>query len=206
LNRLPLLLTALRAALGPLVLLLAYVHPDPAAFGAALVAAFASDYFDGVLARRLGVATAGLRRLDSLADTIFYVSAALAAWHLTPGPLAARGPALLVLASLEFIRYLVDLRKFGREASYHMWSSKAWGVALFAGFYALLALRIDSWAVDAAVYVGIIADLEGLAISIVLPTWKNDVPTILLALRIRESARRRGPDAPGRDASSAGSR
>ena len=39
---------------------------------------------DGVLARRLGVATAALRRLDSVVDSAFYLAALFAAWRLHP--------------------------------------------------------------------------------------------------------------------------
>jgi CDP-diacylglycerol--glycerol-3-phosphate 3-phosphatidyltransferase len=70
-----------------------------------------------------------------------------------------------------------------------MWSSKIWGILLFAGFFALLALGRDGLPVDLAIYAGIIADLEGLAISIVLREWKSDVPSIVHAFRIRDRQR-----------------
>jgi len=41
--------------------------------------------------------------------------------------------------------------------------------------------------VAAAVWLGIVADLEGLAISAVLKRCKNDVPSIVHAFRLRES-------------------
>lgn len=50
--------------------------------GAMLSAAFLSDVFEGVIARRLGIATPGLRRLDSAADTLFFVAVAIVAWRL----------------------------------------------------------------------------------------------------------------------------
>lgn len=177
----PLPLTLLRILLAPVVVLLTLYRPQPAAFGACLVAAFLSDVFDGVLARRLGVATAGLRRLDSIADTIFYAAALFAAWHLHPSAITGRLAPLAVLAGLEIIRYAFDLVKFGREASYHMWSSKLWGVALFAAFFSLLALGTAGLPVSIAIYVGIVADLEGLAISWVLREWRTDVPTLFHA-------------------------
>ncbi len=63
LRRLPLALTLLRAGLAPVVVALALAWPNGVAFGACLVVAFLSDVFDGIVARRLGVATATLRRL-----------------------------------------------------------------------------------------------------------------------------------------------
>jgi len=176
--RIPLALTALRALLAPVVVALALAWPAPWAFGACLVAAFVSDVFDGIVARRLGVATPGLRRLDSIADSVFYVAALFAAWHLHADAIRAHRPALALLAALEIARYAFDLRKFGKEASYHMWSSKLWGLALFAGFFALLVFGQDRVAVPAAIWIGIVADLEGLAISATLREWRTDVPTI----------------------------
>jgi len=181
----PLALTVLRALLAPVVVVLALAWPVPWAFGACLVAAFLSDVFDGIVARRLGVATPGLRRLDSFADSVFYVAALLAAWHLHAGAVRAQLAPLLALAALEIARYAFDLRKFGKEASYHMWSSKLWGVALFAAFFSLLVFGEDRVAVPAAIWIGIVADLEGLAISATLREWRADVPTLWHARRLR---------------------
>lgn len=181
----PLLLTALRAALAPVLLALAGWAPWPAAFGLCLLLAFVSDIFDGVIARRLGIATPTLRRLDSIADSLFYAAATLAVWQLHGEALSTRWLPLLVLLGLEAARYAFDARKFGREASYHMWSSKLWGIALFLGFFSLLALQRDSVFVDAAIYLGMLADLEGLAISVILPRWRSDVPSVVHAWRWR---------------------
>ena len=181
----PLALTALRAILGPVVVLLAISCPSRIAFGICLVLAFLSDVFDGIIARRLKVATPALRRLDSVADSVFYVAAVFAAWHLYPSAIREHLIALLVLVGLELTRYVFDWAKFRREASYHMWSSKLWGIALFAGFFALLALGMSGLPVAVAIYVGIVADVEGLAISIALREWQTDVPTLIHALRLR---------------------
>ena len=40
--------------------------------------------FDGVVARKLGVATAELRHLDSRVDLVFYATAAWAVWRVHP--------------------------------------------------------------------------------------------------------------------------
>jgi phosphatidylglycerophosphate synthase len=189
-RHLPIALTALRALLAPVVVLLAVSYPNRTLFGICLIAAFLSDIFDGILARRLQVATPNLRRLDSIADSIFYAAATFAVWHLEPSAITAHATGLVILGALEMSRYILDLWKFKREASYHMWSSKLWGIALFAGFFSLLALGTAGLAVTAAIYLGILADMEGLAISIVLPEWKTDVPTIIHAFRLRTTAYR----------------
>jgi len=185
LKHVPLILTVLRAALGPVVVALAFFDPWPVGFGACLVIAFLSDVFDGIIARRLGVATPALRRLDSIADSIFYVAALLAAYHLHREAIIQRWHVLAILAALEAARYAFDYMKFGREASYHMWSSKAWGIGLFVGFFSLLALGADGMAVDVAIWIGIVADIEGLAISLALREWRSDVPSLVHAMKLR---------------------
>ena len=182
-HRIPLLLTLLRAALAPVLIYLAVVFPSKVGFGVCLTAAFLSDVFDGLIARRLGIATANLRRLDSTADTLFYLAAVFAAWHLYPDAILRRAKPITVLVLMEAARYAFDWLKFRREASYHMWSSKLWGIGLFVGFFSLLALGSDNVSLSVAVYLGILSDCEGLAISLSLRKWTPDVPSLIHALR-----------------------
>jgi CDP-diacylglycerol--glycerol-3-phosphate 3-phosphatidyltransferase len=186
-RHLPFGLTLLRALLAPVVLFFGFAGGSEAAFAACLIAAFLSDYFDGVIARRLGVATPGLRRMDSAADSLFYLACVAVAWHLHPGAICERWLELALLAALEVARYVFDLVKFRREASYHMWSSKFWGLCLLVGFYALLVHGHTGGLVSLAVYAGIVADLEGLVISVLLPHWQTDVPSFVHALRQRQA-------------------
>jgi phosphatidylglycerophosphate synthase len=179
----PVLLTSLRLALAPVLLTFGLVWPSRLAMGAILLAAFLSDVFDGVIARRLGIATAGLRRLDSAADTVFYLVVAVVAWHLYPRAIVARVAPLAMLGTLEVARYVFDWCKFRREASYHMWSAKLFGLALFVGCFSLLALGADNASLTLAIYCGILSDLEGLLISVRLRQWRADVPSLLHAIR-----------------------
>jgi CDP-diacylglycerol--glycerol-3-phosphate 3-phosphatidyltransferase len=187
LRRLPLALTTLRALLAPVLLLLALRHGPRAAFGICLTVAFLSDVFDGIVARRLNIATAGLRRYDSMADTAFYVAALFAAWYLHADLITRHRASLAILIGLEFVRYGVDWLRFRREAAYHLWLSKLWGVALFTGYFSVLVFGAGGWPVSLAIYVGIFADLEGLAVSFVLSEWRADVPTIVHAFRLRSA-------------------
>ena len=181
--RIPLGLTLVRAPLGPVVLVAAFYGPNRLLFGCCLTLAFLSDVFDGVIARRLGVATPSLRRLDSIVDTVFYACAALAALRLYPAALEAHAGSIVALIALELTRYVVDWLKFRRVASYHMWSSKLWGLLLFTAFVALLVFGRADWILSVAIYAGIVADLEGLAISWRLSESRTDVASIVHALR-----------------------
>lgn len=182
-------LTGLRLALGPVLVWMA-VRGVVGPWAVAVVAfAFASDYFDGVVARRLGVDTPAVRRFDSATDTVFFLGAAWGAWHLYDGLIRPWLGMVAAVVVLELARYAFDLVKFRREAAYHAWSAKAWGLSLFAALVALLGFgRATPW-VPLAAGLGIVADAEGLAMSLVLPVWTHDVKSIVHALRIRSALR-----------------
>ena len=187
-QRLPWLLVWLRLMLAPAMLALALWWPRSVAFAVCLLAAFLSDYFDGVLARRWGSATAGLRRFDSFTDTVFCLAAFVAVWLLQPQTIRGALWGLSALFFLEMLRYLVDFLKFGREASYHMWSSKLWAVALYLACWMLLVGGEGGVWVAIAIGIGIVSDLEGLLISLLLPVWRHDVPSVFHAWRTRRHA------------------
>lgn len=186
-RQIPLALVILRLCLAPALLGTALLHPDRTVFAVCLVGALLSDYFDGVIARRLGVATAGLRRLDSITDTLFYICALVAALVTSYELVRPYFPALVVLLLIEVLRYAYDIWKFGKEASYHMWSSKLWGLLLFIGMCSLLVLHRGGWPVALAILWGIAADLEGLAISMMLRKWQADVPTLWHARKLAKA-------------------
>lgn len=184
---LALTLTLVRLALAPLVVLLGWTGAPGWTVAIALVGGLASDVLDGVVARRTGRATAALRRLDSTVDTVFYLAVAAAAWLLFR---AAVRPVLgwvaLVVAT-ELLTNLASWLRFGREASYHSWSAKVFGLCLFAAMVTLF-LSGSAALVVPAVVVGLASHAENLAITATLPGWRHDVPSLAAALRIRRLA------------------
>lgn len=94
---------------------------------------------------------------------------------------------LLVLLGLEAVRHAVDLAKFGRTAADHMWSAKAWGVALFLGFAELLVTSRGGPLFGAAVALGVATNVEGLLASLVLRGCRHDVHSLYHAVRIRRT-------------------
>jgi CDP-diacylglycerol--glycerol-3-phosphate 3-phosphatidyltransferase len=181
-------LTASRALLAPCVIILAMQRAPGWAFATCLTVGFLSDIYDGVLARHFGVATAALRRFDSATDTVFYVAVTCAAWLLYPDVIRRNKVGIAMIAALGTARTGFDLMKFGRRASYHMWSAKVWGIALFAAFLGLLGFG-DPVLVPLAIAAAMIAQSEGLAASIILSKWTHDVPSIFHARRIALLAR-----------------
>jgi phosphatidylglycerophosphate synthase len=182
-------LTGLRLVLGPVLAVMASRGIAGAPAVLVCLVALLSDHFDGVLARRFAVDTAAVRRFDSATDTVFFLCAGWAAWRLHASLLRPWLGMALVVVALEIARYLFDAVKFRREAAYHAWSAKAWGLSLFAALVALLGFGSATPLVPVALALGIVADAEGLAISVVLPVWTYDVKSIAQARRIRAAHR-----------------
>jgi phosphatidylglycerophosphate synthase len=184
----PIALTTLRLLLAPVLVWLVYAEAPSMAFAAVVGVAFVSDYFDGVIARRIGVATPELRHFDSRADLVFYATAAWSVWMLRPD--VARSIALpaLVVIALDLVRHGFDYLKFGRDVAYHALSSKVWGLSLALALILLLGFRIAWPFVEIAAWLGIVAQAEGLLISVVLKEWKTDVPTIFRAIEMRQDS------------------
>ena len=186
-RRIPLALTTLRLLLAPVLVGFVSVNAPGIAFAGVVLAAFASDYLDGVIARRLGMATPELRHFDSRVDLVFYATAAWVVWRLHPDVARSVAVPALIVIGLDVVRHVFDFTKFGRDVAYHAWSSKAWGLALAVALVLLLGYGITQPFIPIAVGLGMIAQLEGLAMSVVLPVWSTDVPTLFRALEIRKS-------------------
>ena len=181
----PWAMAAGRAALGPVVVVGGW---SGVALASMVVAALVSDIFDGVLARRWRCDTAGVRLFDSLADTVFYACVALAIWLGMPAVWAAyRGPVLLV-AACEGARLVFDAAKFGRPASYHSYLAKAWGLVLSGAVVTTFATQRPTGWMTAALAMGVLCNVESLAMSVVLREWRRDVKTLALAWRLRRAS------------------
>jgi phosphatidylglycerophosphate synthase len=184
-------LTVLRLLLAPVLVWLVYAGASGVVFAIVVLVAFVSDYFDGVIARKLGVASAELRHFDSRADLVFYATAAWAVWRLHPDVVRSVAIPALVVIGLDVVRHVFDFAKFGRDVAYHAWSSKVWGLSLALALVLLMGFGVGQPFVGITVILGLIAQIEGLLISVALPVWTHDVPTLIHALRIRNAPVRR---------------
>lgn len=183
----PQILIAFRAACAPLIFVLAcFGFPGPLLAGV-LAAGFLSDVFDARIARRMGIATPALRYADTIVDTVFYASAAAAMTVAVPTAFDGAGLLLVALVTIHVSRATFEVTKYGRIASYHMWSAQALGVLLAAAMAYCFATGRPNALLTCALWVGIANELEGFAASALLKSWRPDVPSIVHAM---EQARR----------------
>ena len=177
LHRLPWLLVLFRIACGPTMMACA-VAQQGLACAALLSLGVLSDIFDGIIARRLGVATPGLRTWDSRADVLFWLSAVIAVVVLRPDLIPILWPPALLIALMEVGNHLVSYIKFRREASPHHYLSKAFGLGLWLLFGVAFVTGVPGPILWMVLGMGIASQLEAFAIALRLREWRCDVPSV----------------------------
>jgi phosphatidylglycerophosphate synthase len=183
----PASLVLLRLAIGPVLLGDALDGNVSGGFLVAFIAAFFSDIFDGILARRLKASTAQLRQADSWADVCLYLCVSASAVLVHPDAIAAFRLPLLSVVFVQLLWWGVNLLKYGQPASYHTYSAKLWGLTLFAATVALFGFNYSGVTLWLAVIVGIAHTLEEIVMTLILPVWTHDVLSLVHALRLRRS-------------------
>lgn len=154
---------------------------------AILVALLASDWIDGKLAVRLDQRTEFGARLDSAVDAAMYTAIALSLWWLEEPTARQELPWFLAAIGSWGLSVLVSLARFGRMPSYHTLGAKAsW---LVVAVVALVWIGADeAAAIPWAMALVTLTNLEAVAIGVVLPEWRADVPSLARALSIRREA------------------
>ncbi len=184
----PAALTTLRLVLAAVVAALAWRGGWRGWFLICLPVGFFSDVFDGIIARRLGVATARLRRFDSATDVVFWIAILLAAWRLEGAVLWHYRWAIAAVLGMEVACNVISLCRWRRPPATHSYFAKAWGILLFVTFTALLGFGGLGALVLITALVGCLVDLEVIAIVLISRRPPVDVPSIVQAI-----ARRRMP-------------
>ena len=187
--------TVLRAAMSATFVLACFGFPGPL-LAAILCAGFVSDVFDGIIARRLGIATPALRHADTLADTVFYIAAAVALRIAVPDVFADTGLPLVLLIAIHVSRTTFELAKYGRIASYHMWSSKLLGALIVLTMTTVFVTGRPSVLVAVTLWVAVANELEGFVGSVLLPAWTADVPSVVHAYRLARVTAAADPSRP----------
>ena len=159
-RHLPLALTTLRLLLGPLALAGALASVARWIFLPILLLGTLSDIFDGILARRFGVATPALRRYDSITDVIYYLFILGVLWRLCHDVMMENIWAVAVILASEAGSILVCAVKFHKYPATHSWLAKFYGLCLLGSLIALLAFNAGKWAVITLAIVAAITNTE----------------------------------------------
>lgn len=177
-NWLPWAMVMMRVLFCPLILAGARYGWAGGWLSAIVIVALLSDIFDGILARRWGCETSTLRVSDSIADTIFYLGVCGALLLRNPEVIWGNWRLFVSLFGLEAGRYFFDFWKYRKTASYHSYLAKCWGLVIAVAVVGVLSFDKLHVLIKIALAFGIVVNMEGLAMSLILPRWKNDVKTL----------------------------
>jgi cardiolipin synthase (CMP-forming) len=182
-KNLPNALSALRLALAPVLLALAW-SGAPLAFVGCLALSLATDVADGKIARRTGQVSERGAVLDSWADLATWASLAPAAWWLRPGFVRAEAAFLLVAVASYAVPVAIGFLRYGRLTSYHTRGAR---FAAYLGAASALVVFAGGPALPFRLATGVLvlAELEEIAITAVLPEWHANVPSLAHALGLR---------------------
>jgi phosphatidylglycerophosphate synthase len=178
-------LSALRLVLAPVLLYLAWTG-QPTPFLVALVVSLLSDLCDGWFARRFNQATHLGTLLDSYGDLATYMTVPLCAWWLWPDLIRREAWYAAAVVAAYVFPIALGYLKYGRLTAYHTYGAKLSAVVVGAsalllfGGWSPLPFRIATWVL-------VLAELEEIAITTILPAWHANVPSILHARRLLKS-------------------
>lgn len=187
-KNIPYLLIGFRFLLAPIMILLTYIYQDAVRGELVifLLLGILSDVFDGIIARKTGVSSEKLRRMDSQTDLIFWVSAGWCAWLLNPEIVIHNKYAIIMIFVMEGLTYLFSILKFGKETCTHAFLSKLWGITLFMAFVSIIGFGQAGWAFALAIVFAFISHIDVYLIILFLPKWTHDVPSCYHAWLIRK--------------------
>ena len=137
------------------------------------------------IARRLGISTELLRRLDSSIDVLFFLLVVLATYIQCPIFFKTNKFAMIMLLFSEALTYVFSFIKFKKEVATHSIGAKIWTLLLFSTLIDIILNGQSTTLFTLCFWFGIITRLEIIAIILALKKWTNDVPTLFHALKLR---------------------
>lgn len=186
-KKLPYILIATRFLLAPIIFLLAYFEIENSRNLILILMYFGlfTDIFDGIIARKVGISSEKLRRLDSQTDLVFWLSIGFATYFLNPEIIQEHWKSIALIFVMEALCYIISLWKFGKETCTHAWLAKLWGLSLLIAFTSLIGFQQAGWIFYLCVSLGFISHLDVILIILILPKWQFDVPSSYHAWKIR---------------------
>ncbi len=177
-----------RLLLAPVILGLAWFMKEPASPAIVLLMylGLISDILDGIIARKQNCSTEKIRRMDSQTDMIFWLSIGFSAWILYPGLIEGHSTLIWVILCMEIACYVLSWLKFGKETCTHAFLSKLWGISLLIAFTSLIGFKHAGLPFSLAVTLGLISHIDRILITLILPRWTHDVPSVYHAYLIKK--------------------
>ena len=188
-NTIPYILIAIRFILAPVIISLAYLNGAESRFLILGLMYFGllTDIFDGIIARKVGVSSEKLRRLDSQTDLVFWLSLGFASYFLNSELIKNEWEGILLIFVMEALCYVVSILKFRKETCTHAFLSKMWGITLLVAFTCLIGFNYAGIPFKVSIFLGIISQVDVILILLILPNWTHDIPSFYHAYLIRKN-------------------
>jgi CDP-diacylglycerol--glycerol-3-phosphate 3-phosphatidyltransferase len=145
-----------------------------------------SDILDGIIARKQGISSAQLRRMDSQTDMVFWLSIGFATWILYPELIANHAIVIYAILAMEIACYIISIVRFKKETCTHAFLSKLWGITLLIAFTSLIGFNHAGIPFIMAIIMGLISHIDRILITLILPEWTHDIPSAYHAYLIRK--------------------
>ncbi len=147
-----------------------------------------SDFIDGLIARAFQQQTELGTQLDTVGDVLMSFCAIAGGWLLWPVRVEAEAPFFLAVMGLLLLSGAVTLLKYRHLPSYHTWSAKLSTSVAGIGVWILFA-GLTPWVFRLSIAVLAVSALEEISITLILPCWRSNVPTVFHAWRLRRSGK-----------------
>lgn len=146
-----------------------------------------SDFVDGFLARRLHQETRLGSQLDTAGDVLLTIFSITGGWLLWPERVEPEAVFFFSMLGLLGLSGTVCLIKYHHFPTYHAWSAKISTAVAGTGVWLLFA-GITPWVFRIAIAVLALSAIEEILITLILPSWRPNVPTVFHAARLRKAA------------------
>jgi CDP-diacylglycerol---glycerol-3-phosphate 3-phosphatidyltransferase len=178
------LITGCRIALAPVLLLLAW-HGREHLFLICFIVSLVSDVVDGQLARRLNLVSEFGARLDSWADLFTYIAVPIGACWLRPDLVTTEKVAFVALVVSYGLPVVVGFAKFRRLTSYHTLMARI-SACLVGASAVILFAHGPAFPFRIAVCVLVVAELEEICITMILPEPRANVRSLAAAIELKK--------------------
>lgn len=187
LKNLPWLLVYLKLLVAVGLLVLAFSECPPPGVILLCLLALAGDVAGSLLTRHLQLNRKALSQMTTRVDTVFWFSCLFYLCINRHDFLKLHITALFVLVSSELFIILFGLLVFRERLSFHTMLSRVWGLLLFWVFARLLLGESADTSFHVAFWCGLIAQLEILAMALILKRNQTGVKHLVAALRHRKN-------------------
>jgi CDP-diacylglycerol--glycerol-3-phosphate 3-phosphatidyltransferase len=186
LNKIPHILLYSRLLVAILIIVFSFIKISPTIIVVLSIYAIVSDIFDGVIARHLKISTPEMRQLDTKIDTVFWFSCLFYLCINQSQFIKTHSVQIFILVLFEIFVMVLGKIKFQQRISYHTILSKFWALCLLWFFIDIILNDKCKVSFLISFWYGVFAQLEIIAIAIILKTNQTDVLSVLHAIKFRK--------------------